>query len=56
MDVHLEEAVQLANEMDIYAYDAYVLVCAERLEAPVLTLDKSIIQLARARDITLVEV
>lgn len=56
IDVNLKEAVELANEMSVYAYDAYVLVCAEMLKAPVLTLDKSMVQLARARTITLVEV
>jgi predicted nucleic acid-binding protein len=56
IDVNLEEAVQLANEMQVYAYDAYVLVCAEMLKLPILTLDKSMVQLARTRDITLVEV
>jgi predicted nucleic acid-binding protein len=56
LDVNLEEAVQLANEMHVYAYGAYVLVCAEMLNLPILTLDKSKVQLARTRDITLVEV
>ena len=39
VDVDLEQAVELSQEMDIYAYDTYVLVTALNLQLPLLTLD-----------------
>jgi predicted nucleic acid-binding protein len=56
VDVDLEAAVQLAEEMNIYAYDAYVLVCADLLKAPLLALDGPMKKWAQAKDIQIVEV
>jgi len=39
VDVDLEAAIRLAHELDIYAYDAYVIACARDQNSPVLTLD-----------------
>ncbi len=39
MDVDLEKSLELSEQMDIYAYDAYILVCASDLGLPLLTLD-----------------
>ena len=39
VDVSLDAALGLARELDIYAYDAYVLRCALQYRYPVLTLD-----------------
>ena len=39
MDVDLEKSLELSERMDIYAYDAYILVCASDLGLPLLTLD-----------------
>jgi predicted nucleic acid-binding protein len=39
-EIDLAESVELAEEHGIYAYDAYVLVCARRYAAPLLTLDR----------------
>ncbi len=38
-DVDLEKALELSERMNIYAYDAYILVCASDLGLPLLTLD-----------------
>lgn len=44
----LVRAVRLSREYEIYAYDAYVLECAIRYEAPLLTLDRRLSSVARS--------
>lgn len=39
VEVSMEAAVRLAEEWDIYAYDAYVIECARQYDCPLLTLD-----------------
>ena len=39
VDVDLVQSLELSERMDIYAYDAYILVCASDLRLPLLTLD-----------------
>lgn len=39
VDVQLTAAVRLADKLDIYAYDAYVIACAQTQHRPLLTLD-----------------
>ena len=38
--VSLGQAVRVAEEFDLYAYDAYMLVCAQQHSCPIHTLDK----------------
>lgn len=45
VDVELEESLAIANHLDLYAYDAYLLRCALKYKSPLLTLDSG---LARA--------
>jgi len=47
------EALSIADAEDIYAYDAYMLACAHRHPAPLLTLDLQLRSVARRRDIEL---
>ena len=35
----MEAAVRLAEELGIYAYDAYVIECAKQSDCPLLALD-----------------
>ena len=56
VDVDLEVVLKLADEMGIYAYDAYMLVCADSLKSPLLTLDKSMMRLAQDKGLKLMEV
>lgn len=56
VDIDLEQAVKLAKEMNIYAYDAYVLVCALTHKAAILALDGPLAKLAKEKEIKLVEV
>lgn len=51
--VHVEQkrAITIADEENIYAYDAYMLDCAGRHRAPLLTLDLQLRSVAQKRDI-----
>lgn len=45
--VEMERALALAHQLRMYAYDAYVLDCALRHNAPILTLDRKLKDAAR---------
>jgi predicted nucleic acid-binding protein len=53
VDVH--EALKIAAEFQIYAYDAYFLQCARFLSCPILTLDRRMKQVAAELDIDVLE-
>jgi len=54
--VDLENAMSIADQTESYAYDAYVLDCAVRHAAPVLTLDRGLQRAARKIGVKLLEV
>ncbi len=54
-DVSLAQAVTLASQWHIYAYDAYMLVSAQQYNAPLLSLDTALLQTARAVGVDVVE-
>lgn len=56
LEVQLEDALAVAAEMGIYAYDAYVLVAAEKQRCPLLTLDHGLISAARGHGVEVVEI
>ena len=51
IDIDLIQAVQLSQQLNVYAYDAYVLACAINQRASILTLDRGLRE--RARDLKL---
>ena len=51
LDVDLGQAVVLANEMNLYAYDAYMVEVAVRYHSPLLTLDKRLADAAKNRGV-----
>ncbi len=55
ISVDIQQALRLALDYNIYAYDAYFLQCAKQLSSPLLTLDKRMKQVAREMKIELVE-
>jgi predicted nucleic acid-binding protein len=55
-DVSLFAAVALAHELGIYAYDAYMLSCAQQHSAPLLTLDRGLMVAANRKEIPCIEV
>jgi len=47
LEVDLPKAMTLAHQLKLYAYDAYLLACAQSTSSPLLTLDKALIRAAR---------
>jgi predicted nucleic acid-binding protein len=56
VEVELEEAIQLADQLNLYAYDAYLLRCAARYHAPLLSLDRDLLTAATALGLPILEV
>ncbi len=54
--IELERALQLAVSHGIYAYDGYVIECARRYRAPLLTLDAQQARIAALVGVTVIEV
>lgn len=50
------EVLRLSNQAGIYAYDAYVLECAIRQKAPLLTLDRKLRAIAYEFNVNAMEV
>lgn len=56
VEVELAEALQLAHDLNLYAYDAYLLRCAVKYNAPLLSLDQGLICAAQALNAPIIEV
>jgi len=56
VDVNLKRALALVEKHRIYAYDAYLLVCAMQSNSPLLTLDKPLQRVADSLAIQVLEV
>ncbi len=55
VDVSLTDTLELADRFGLYAYDAYLLACARRQRAPLLTLDTRLGRAAKEAGVNLVE-
>lgn len=55
VNVDIHQALKLAIDFNIYAYDAYFLQCAIALSLPILTLDKRMKQVAVKLNIDVME-
>lgn len=53
--IEVQEALRLALEFNVYAYDAYFLQCAKSLSSPLLTLDNRMKQVATELNIGILE-
>ena len=51
VDVSLKKALRLADNHNIYAYDAYMLVCANTHQTPLITLDEELAGIAQNMNI-----
>jgi predicted nucleic acid-binding protein len=56
LEVDLTEALQLAEQFNIYAYDAYIIACALNEGSPLLTLDSGLKYAAKAAGLEVWEV
>ena len=55
VDVNLSKTIDLVEQLQIYAYDAYLIQCALQTSTPLLTLDAGLIQAAKVVGITILE-
>ncbi|NOX76669.1 MAG: type II toxin-antitoxin system VapC family toxin [Gammaproteobacteria bacterium] len=55
ISVDIQQALKLALDYNIYAYDAYFLQYAKQLSSPLITLDKRMKKIARDLNIEIVE-
>ena len=56
IEVSLERTLNIAKEFNIYAYDAYLIQCAEQTSSHLLTLDKGLARTAKQMGIALLEI
>jgi predicted nucleic acid-binding protein len=56
VEVELTESLELASELGLYAYGAYLLRCAAKYRLPLLTLDSRLVQAAKQKKIQVLEV
>lgn len=56
VEVELNESLKIAAELNIYAYDAYLIQCALKYNAPLITLDQSLVRMAREKRAQIIEV
>lgn len=55
-DIDLEFALELSNQLNIYAYDAYFIACASKYNGALISLDQGLINAAKNFGIKTVEV
>jgi len=55
-EVELDESLKIAAELNIYAYDAYLIRCAIKYNTPLLSLDQSLARVARAQGVEVIAV
>ena len=56
VEVSLAAALEIAQARGIYAYDAYMIACAEKHRCPLLTLDRGLIRAAQEAGTDVLEV
>lgn len=56
VDIELQASLRIADQLGIYAYDAYLIRCATRYRAPILTLDQALRIHARSYGVVVQEI
>ena len=56
LDIPLERTLYITKKFKIYAYDAYLIQCAEQTSSPLLSLDKGLINVAKKMGIKTLEI
>ena len=56
VEVELEESLKIAEALGIYAYDAYLIRCALKYKAPLISLDRNLVKAAREMRARVVQV
>ncbi len=55
VDVELEETLEVAGRLGIYAYDAYVIRCALKYRSPLISLDRDLVNSAMQMKVRVLE-
>lgn len=55
-DVSLDSVLELSKKYNLYAYDVYFLLCAKKIKAPLLSLDKEMIENGKRMGLNIIEV
>ncbi len=55
IDVPLEKTLEISHTHDMYAYDVYLIQCAQQMSASLLTLDKRLKAIAEKMGISVLE-
>ena len=56
VDVELEETLRIADALGIYACDAYLIRCALKYRAPLISLDRNLVHAAKEVKVKVMEV
>ena len=56
VDIDLQRSLELSHSLKVYAYDAYMIACAEQVGCRLLTLDRGLLNAARIAGVDVVEV
>ena len=56
VEVSIEAALEVATDLGIYAYDAYMVACATKYRCPLLTLDRALTRAAEQGGVKVMEV
>jgi predicted nucleic acid-binding protein len=56
VDVELDQTLEIADELGIYAYDAYLIRSALKYTVPLISLDQGLVEAARRMGVSVVEV
>lgn len=56
VEVELEDALEIADALGIYAYDAYLIRCALKFKSPLISLDRGLVRAAKVMGVNVVEV
>lgn len=56
VEVELEEVLRIAHQLNIYAYDAYLIRCAQKYNAPLFSLDERLLRLTETLKVRIMRV
>ena len=56
VDVDLRQSLELSHSLKVYAYDAYMIACAQQIGGRLLSLDHGLVSAARIAGVAVVEV
>ena len=56
VDVGLEQSLKIADTLNIYAYDAYLVQCAIKYRSPLISLDGNLVNSAKRMKVKVIEV